>query len=169
MNVNDPRSDPSFDPRLDLVLERLIRAPRATIWRAWTTSELLERWWVPAPTIARVDRLDVEPGGAFVTSMSEDGNVFVPHTDSIFLVVDPEARLVFTNAIDSAWRPAAPAPVPMTAEIGLTEHPEGAVYRAVVRHGDPAARDRHEELGFFDGWGAVTEALANLVENDGAP
>ena len=32
---------------------------------------------------------------------------------------------MFTNAIDSAWRPANPAPVAMTAEITLADHPDG--------------------------------------------
>lgn len=158
----------AIDPRLDLTLERVIRAPRAAVWRAWTDPVRLAQWWVPAPIVARIDRLDVRPGGAFVTSMSDDGQAFVPHTDGIFLVVEPHDRLVFTNAIDSAWRPAAPMPVSMTAEIALADHPDGTDYRAIVRHGDPAARDRHEELGFFDGWGAVTAALAALVEDEGA-
>lgn len=93
----------SIDPKLDLTLQRVIRAPLSAIWRAWTDASRLQQWWVPAPTIARVDRLEVRPGGAFVTSMSEDGRTFVPHTDSIFLVIEPETRLVFTNAINSAW------------------------------------------------------------------
>lgn len=158
----------SIDPALDLTLQRVIRAPRSAVWRAWTDLDRLQRWWVPAPTIARIERLDVIPGGAFVTSMSDDGKDFVPHTDSIFLVVEPESRLVFTNAINSAWRPAVPAPVPMTAEIVLADHPEGTDYQVVVRHGDPSDRDRHEELGFFDGWGSVTAALASLVADEGA-
>ena len=57
---------------------------------------------------ARVDRLDVRPGGAFVTRLSDDGVEFVPHLDACFLVVDDLERIVFTNAIDSAWRPANP-------------------------------------------------------------
>ncbi|TQL68688.1 uncharacterized protein YndB with AHSA1/START domain [Nocardioides albertanoniae] len=155
-----------FDPARDLAIERVIRAPRSAIWRAWTEPARMQKWWVPAPTIARVDRLEPRPGGAFVTSMSEDGRSFVPHTDSIFLFAEHESRLVFTNAVDSTWRPAAPAPVRMTAEITLAEHPEGTAYRALVRHGEPADRDRHEELGFFDGWGSVTGALAALVEGE---
>lgn len=99
--------------------------------------------------------------------MSDDGRDFVPHSDALFLVVEEEERLVFTNAVDSAWRPASPDPVPMTAEITFGEHPDGTDYRVVVRHGDPAHRARHEQLGFFDGWGSVTAALAALVE-DGA-
>jgi uncharacterized protein YndB with AHSA1/START domain len=154
------------NPDLDLTLERVIRAPPATVWRAWTDPSRLERWWVPAPTVARVDRLEVRPGGAFVTSMSDDGDVFVAHMDASFLVVDEHERLVFTNAIDSQWRPSNPTPVAMTAEITFREHREGTHYRVVVRHGDPAARARHEQLGFVDGWGSVTAQLATLVESE---
>lgn len=112
----------------------------------------------------RVDRLDVAPGGAFVTSLSEDGTAFGPHLDACFVVVEPGERIVFTNALDSRWRPARPAPVAMTAEITLRDHPEGTDYRAVVRHTDPASRAQHEELGFADGWGTVIAQLAVLVE-----
>ena len=52
----------------------------------------------------------------------------------------------------------------MTAEIVFDEHPDGTDYRAIVRHGNPADRDHHEEIGFHEGWGSVTEALAALVE-----
>ena len=153
------------DPALDLVLRRVIRAPRAAIWRAWTDPDLLAQWWIPAPTQLRVDRLDVQPGGGFVTRMSDDGTSFSPHTDGIFLVVEPERRLVFTNAIDSSWRPATPAPVSMTAEIVLDDLADATSYTATVRHGSPTQRDLHEELGFHDGWGSVTDALAALVES----
>ena len=153
-----------LDPTLDLVLQRVIRAPRSAIWEAWTDPDLLAQWWIPAPTQLRVDRLDVRPGGAFVTRMSDDGDIYVPHTDGIFLVVEPEQRLVFTNAINSSWRPTVPAPVLMTAEIALVEHADGIEYTATVRHGSPEDRDMHEELGFHDGWGSVTAALATLVE-----
>jgi uncharacterized protein YndB with AHSA1/START domain len=155
-----------MNPDLDLTLQRVIRAPPATVWRAWTDPSRLERWWVPAPTVARVDRLEVRSGGAFVTSMSDDGDAFVAHMDASFLVVDEHERLVFTNAIDSRWRPSNPTPVAMTAEITFGEHPEGTDYRVVVRHGDPAARARHEQLGFADGWGSVAEQLATLVEGE---
>ncbi|WP_452039191.1 SRPBCC domain-containing protein [Amycolatopsis sulphurea] len=73
-------------------------------------------------------------------------------------------RIVFTNALDSEWRPASPAPVAMTTEIVLRAHPEGTDYRVVVRHGEPAARKRHEDLGFADGWGTTVAQLARLVE-----
>ena len=153
-----------MNPDLDLTLQRVIRAPRAVVWRAWTDPSQLEQWWVPAPAVARVDRLETRPGGAFVTRISDDGVEFGPHMDASFLVVDDRERLVFTNAVDSRWRPTRPDPIAMVAEIVLRDHPDGTDYRVVVRHGDPAARARHEELGFFDGWGAVTGQLAAFVE-----
>jgi uncharacterized protein YndB with AHSA1/START domain len=156
------------NPELDLTLERVIRAPRAAVWSAWTDASRFAQWWVPAPTLCRVDRLDVRPGGALVTRLSDDGVEFVPHVDASFLLVEQLERLVFTNAVDSAWRPASPAPVAMTAEVTLRDHPEGTDYRVVVRHGDPAARAQHEELGFLDGWGSVTEQLASVAEGQGA-
>ena len=96
--------------------------------------------------------------------MSEDGVAFVPHMNACFLAAESGERIVFTNAIDSTWRPAAPEPVAMTAEILMRDHPDGTDYRVIVRHPDTAARVRHEELGFFEGWGAVTGQLAALVE-----
>ena len=154
-----------MNPDLDLVLERIIRAPRATVWGAWTTPSRLEQWWVPAPSRCRVDRLDLWPGGAFVTRLSDDGAEFVPHLDACFLAVDELERIVFTTAVDSAWRPAGPAPVLMTATITLNDHPDGTDYRIVVEHGDPEARTRHEKLGFAEGWGTVTGQLAALAES----
>jgi uncharacterized protein YndB with AHSA1/START domain len=154
-----------MNPDLDLTIERVIRAPRASVWNAWTDPANLQRWWLPAPAVCRVERLEPRPGGAFVTSMSDDGVDFAAHLDACFLVVDDLKRIVFTNALDSDWRPVSDTPIPMTAEITLLDHPDGTDYRVVVRHGDAASRSRHEQLGFADGWGTVTGQLAQLVES----
>ncbi|WP_300014289.1 SRPBCC domain-containing protein [Pseudonocardia sp.] len=154
-----------MNPDLDLGIHRIIRAPRPQVWAAWTDPDQLARWWLPAPTRCRVQRLDVRPGGAFVTQMSDDAQGFVPHLDACFLVVEPSERIVFTNAVDSGWRPAMPDPIAMTAEVVLRDHPEGTDYRVTVRHGDPVARARHAALGFADGWGTTTDQLAGLAES----
>jgi uncharacterized protein YndB with AHSA1/START domain len=153
-----------MNPELDLGFDRVIRAPRSVVWDAWADPTILASWWLPAPMIGRVDQLDLVTGGAFVTSMSEDGVDFVRHMDACFLAIETWERIVFTNAVDSGWRPASPQPVAMTAEILLDDHPEGTSYRVIVRHTDAASRARHEELGFFEGWGAVTQQLADVTE-----
>lgn len=154
-----------MNPDLDLSIHRVIRAPRKVVWEAWTDPTSLAQWWIPAPTVCRVDRLEVRPGGAFVTRMSDDGTTFVPHLDACFLLVEDYERIVFTNTVDGGWRPAHPAPVPMTAEVNLQDHADGTDYRIVVRHGDEAARNRHAELGFAEGWGTVADQLTHVAEH----
>jgi len=85
----------TFDPERDLSIARFIRAPRATVWSAWTEPRQFEQWWVPAPAICRAVRFEPVPGGAMLTEISEDGKPFAPHMNACFLVVEPHglARL----------------------------------------------------------------------------
>ena len=156
-----------MNPNLDLTLERIIHAPRSVVWAARTDRDRLAQWWLPAPTRCRVERFDVAPGGAFVMSISDDGVEFRPHLDACFLAVIDGEQLAFTNAVNSSWRPTTPDPIAITAVITMLDHPDGTDYRVVVKHSDPTSRARHEELGFAEGWGAVTAQLAALSENEG--
>ncbi|MYZ50460.1 SRPBCC domain-containing protein [Propylenella binzhouense] len=153
---------PEFDPARDLAIARVIRAPRETVWRAWTDPRQLERWWVPAPARCRVEALELFPGGAFTSLYAEPGQELGPHLDACILAAEAPGRLVFTDALKAGFRPAASGF--MTAHIFLREHAEGTEYVAQVLHAGPADRARHEELGFFDGWGTVAGQLAALVE-----
>ena len=55
-------------------------------------------------------------------------------------------------------------PAPLTAAITFTDHPEGTEYVCDVMHGNRTDCQKHEELGFFEGWGTVAEQLAAVVE-----
>lgn len=153
---------PSSNPELDLTISRVIKAPRSAIWSAWTNPRSFEQWWIPAPARCKVVEMELSPGGAFETRISEDGGAFVPHLSACFLAVDDRERIVFTNALTGGWRPAE-QPF-MTAIITLKDHPMGTDYVAHVMHKSNADRNMHEELGFFDGWGTVIGQLAALVE-----
>ena len=69
----------SLNPELDLTISRLIKAPRRLVWSAWTDPASFEQWWVPAPAKCKVVEMDLRPGGAFVTEISENGGAFAPH------------------------------------------------------------------------------------------
>ncbi len=152
----------SSNPDLDLTLSRVIKAPRAAVWSAWTTPASFEQWWIPAPARCKVLDMDLSPGGSFVTQISENGGDFVPHLAGCFLAVDALERIVFTNALLGGWRPAE-HPF-MTAIITLRDHPAGTDYVAHVMHKNGADRNMHQDMGFYDGWGTVVEQLAKLVE-----
>ena len=152
----------SFDPKRDLTISRLIKAPRSVVWSAWTDPAKFAQWWLPEPAKCRVLAMEVRPGGAMVTEMSEDGGAFVPHMNACFLAVDEGKRIVFTNALEGGWRPAEQAF--MTAVITLADNDQGTDYVARVMHKSSADRDMHEEMGFHEGWGTVIGQLARLVE-----
>ncbi len=152
----------SFDPTLDLTISRVIETPRSVVWGAWTDPAHFEQWWVPAPAKCKVLEMDLRPGGSFVTQISEHGGAFMPHLRGCFLAVGDRERIVFTTALTGGWRPAE-QPF-MTAIITLRDHPRGTDYVAHVMHKNNADRNLHEEMGFYAGWGAVTEQLATLVE-----
>jgi uncharacterized protein YndB with AHSA1/START domain len=106
--------------------------------------------------------MELRPGGSFETQISESGGDFMPHLRGCFLAVDDLERIVFTNSLVDGWRPAE-QPF-MTAIITLRDHPNGTEYLAHVMHKNNADRNMHEEMGFYDGWGTVTEQLAALAE-----
>jgi uncharacterized protein YndB with AHSA1/START domain len=152
----------SANPDLDLTISRVIKAPRKAVWDAWTDRASFEQWWVPAPAKCKVLEMDLRPGGSIVTQISENGGQFMPHVNACFLAIDHLERIVFTDALVGGWRPAE-QPF-MTAVITLQDHPMGTAYVAHAMHKSSADRNRHEEMGFYDGWGAVTEQLATLAE-----
>jgi uncharacterized protein YndB with AHSA1/START domain len=70
---------PAFDSSRDLQISRIIKAPRSLVWRAWADPRSFEQWWVPAPAKCQVQDMELRPGGAFVTRISEQGGDFGPH------------------------------------------------------------------------------------------
>jgi len=144
----------------DLVLTRLINAPRAKVFQAWTEPHLLKQWFAPLPWTTPVVETDVRPGGSSLIVMrSPDGQEYP--TRGVYLEVVPNERLVFTDAYTKAWEPSEKPFMTVT----LTFENEGGQtkYTARVQHWTVADRERHEQMGFHQGWGQCTDQLAALV------
>lgn len=151
----------TIDPETDLVISRLVRAPRAALWRAWTDPALLKEWWCPRPWITEVRAFDLRPGGAFHTFMrGPDGGT--SDNPGCFLEIVPQQRLVFTYGLTAGWRPGTPW-MPMTAIVTMADEPGGTRYVATVLHPDKASCERHLEMGFHEGWNICIDQLDALA------
>ena len=65
------------DPRLDLVMERIVDVQRELLWMAWTTPEHLKKWFTPVPWTTIDCEIDLRPGGIFRMVMrSPEGQEF---------------------------------------------------------------------------------------------
>jgi uncharacterized protein YndB with AHSA1/START domain len=144
----------------DLVLTRIIDAPREKLYRAWTEPALLQQWFAPLPYTTPVAELDVRPGGASLIVMRGPDGKDMPNR-GVYLEVVKNERLVFTNAYTKAWEPSEK---PFMTVI-LTFEDEGGKtkYTALVRHWTIADRETHEKMGFHKGWGQCADQLAALV------
>ena len=144
----------------ELMLTRLINAPREKVYRAWTDPELLKQWFAPLPYTTPVADLDVRPGGAnFIVMRGPDGKD-MPNR-GVYLEVVPNERLVFTDAYVNAWEPSEK---PYMTVILTFEDQDGKTrYTARVRHWTVTDREAHEKMGFHQGWGICTDQLAALV------
>jgi uncharacterized protein YndB with AHSA1/START domain len=104
--------------------------------------------------------MDVRPGGVLRTLMrAPDGKEYP--TQGIFLEVVENERLVFTDTLEPGYRPAQ-NPF-FTAIITLEEQSGGTKYTARALHKDDADREKHERMGFYEGWGRCLDQLTALV------
>lgn len=155
---------PAFkpDPKLDLVLERVVDVPPEMVWDAWTDPEQLKQWFTPAPWKTVECEIDLRAGGRFYTVMeSPEGERF--SGDGCYLEVVPARRLVFTDALLPGYRPAE-NPF-MTAIVEITPEGSGTRYRAVAMHNSEATREKHEEMGFVEGWGKALDQMVAMIES----
>jgi len=145
----------------ELVLTRIFNAPPEKVFRAWTEPEWLTQWFAPLPWTTPRAELDVRPGGAnLIVMRSPEGENF-PNS-GVYLEVVKNERLVFTDAYTRAWEPSDQ---PFMTVILTFEDIGGKTrYTARVRHWTAADRERHEQMGFHEGWGQCADQLADLLE-----
>ena len=94
----------TFDPSLDLVLERVVDVPPHLIWKAWTEPEHLVKWFTPKPWTTVDCEIDLRPGGLFRTVMrSPEGQNHENIGCYLDLVVN--SRLVWTDMLGPGYRP----------------------------------------------------------------
>jgi len=156
--------------KLDLVLERTIDAPVDLVWAAYTNPEHLKQWFAPQPYQITECDLDLNPGGIFRIRMQGPDGFDTGHGNAgCVLEVIEGKKLAWTSALGPQYRPAEMATegcesLAMTAVITFADAGGGkTAYKAVALHATEADRERHEQMGFHDGWGTVAGQLEEFA------
>jgi uncharacterized protein YndB with AHSA1/START domain len=136
-----------------LEVRRLIPAPPARVYDAWTTPEVLTQWFSPSPDYTVVvHRADTQVGGAYRIEMRH------PNGASHIAVgeyreLNRPTRLVFTWR----WEGAPVADTLVTVEF----HPSGSGTEVVLTHARFATeKDRDDHL---KGWTGCLDHLNTVL------
>ena len=144
----------------ELVLTRLLNAPRDKVYRCWTEEEHIVKWFAPKPWTTPYAKLDVRPGGTQSFTMRSPEGVDYPN-NGVYLEVVPNQKLVWTDAYTSAWMPSA-KPF-FTAILTFADEGGKTRYTATARHWRVEDMEAHVKMGFHEGWGQCASQLEELA------
>jgi uncharacterized protein YndB with AHSA1/START domain len=155
---------PDIKPANDreLVLTRLLDAPRDKLFRCWTEPALIKQWFAPKPFTTPVAEIDLRPGGVSRIVMRSPEGQDMDNPGQYLEVVKNE-KLVFTDAFAGNWTPKEGAPF-MVAEITFADEGGKTRYTARAKHWTKEAREQHEAMGFHTGWGLCADQLEALAK-----
>ena len=155
MPARNAKPSADADPERELVITRLVDAPREMVFRAWAESKQAMQWWGPEGFTVVVLEMDVRPGGHWRKCMrSPEGRDY--WREGVYREIIVPERLVFTYLSDDP--------------VGSPDH-ETLVTVTFAAHGDQtlmtlrhsgfdtvSARDSHN-----DGWSSCIERFARYV------
>jgi len=145
----------------EVVMERIVAAPRELVWEAFTSSEHLPNWMLgPEGWTMPVCELDLRPGGAWHIEWrnTEDGREM--EMNGVYREVEAPERLVQTESWGGDW-PETLNTMVLTQEDGRTRITTTVVYPS------KEARDAAIATGMADGADRSFDLLDELLARVG--
>ena len=168
MAVSKEKNSATTEPgEPEMVITRVLSAPRDLVFKAWTEPERLMRWWAPKGCTTPFCKVDLRVGGAFHYCMRMPEGQDIWGIGVYREIVEPE-RIVFTDAFANAeGNPVPPAHYGMSAShpaetlvtVTFAEH-EGRT-KLTLRHS--ILESVEERGGTQQGWTEMFDQLAAYV------
>jgi uncharacterized protein YndB with AHSA1/START domain len=157
----------------EFLISRLLAAPRALVFKAWTDPKHMAQWWGPKEFTNPVCEMDLRPGGAHRVVMRGPDGTEYPIKGVYREIVVPE-RLVMT--LDCSEHPAAWHDLVNPKRRKDDRNPAGIMLQTVTfddldgktrltirtRFDSTAIRDAMLKIGMTEGW---TESLNRLEQH----
>jgi uncharacterized protein YndB with AHSA1/START domain len=139
-----------------ILITREFDAPKHLVYKAWTTPELVKRWWSARRGEMTVAEIDLRVGGTWRYVMVADGGMEVGFHGEYREIV-PNERIVATEVYEGM--PDAEAVNTLT----LTEADGRTTLAVLVQHTSKAHRDAHVESGMEDGLQDALDLLEQVA------
>jgi PhnB protein len=143
-----------------LTVVRPFNAPLAQVWSAWTTGEMLDKWWAPKPYKAETKLMDFKEGGRWLYKM------VAPAGDGNWCRVDfniINQQQLITSAVmfcDEEGNEDHDFPKMYWTQV-FNQTPNGTTVTIEITFGNAADMDTILQMGFEQGF---TAGLNNLDE-----
>ena len=140
----------------EILITRQFQAPRHLVYRAWTTPELVKRWWSGHRGTMTVAEIDLRVGGSWRYVMEAEGGFEVAFHGE-FQEIVPDAKIVTTEVFEGMPGDPALNIVDFREEGGRT------VLTLLMRLTSKEARDAVLSSGMEVGMQEQMDALDQLT------
>ncbi|MGW0520031.1 SRPBCC family protein [Crossiella sp. NPDC003009] len=156
------RAELSLPCDTQLLITREFDAPRHLVYRAWTTPELIKRWWGGQRGEVVSAEVDLRVGGTWRYVMVANGGFEVAFHGEYREIV-PEERVVCTEVYE---QPGVPEPEqPVVCTYTFTAQGDRTHLRVLVDHPDQALRDEILASGMELGMQESLAALESVAQS----
>lgn len=161
----------------EFVITRVFDAPRERVWKAWTTPELIKKWWGPEQFSCPVAKVDLRPGGKYLYCMRGLVEPYLGrdlYSGGTFREIIPKERIVLTDHFADEHGNKVPASThglspdfPGEMQVIITFADEGhEKTRLSITYTLPEsakAREAMQLSGMEIGWNSSLDKLARLL------
>jgi uncharacterized protein YndB with AHSA1/START domain len=140
-----------------ILITREFDAPKALVYKAWTTPELVKRWWSGKRGEVTLAEIDLRVGGSWRYVMTGEGFEVGFHGEYQELV--PGERIVSTEVFEGMPDAASVNTLTLTESEGRTE------LTILVQHSSKEHRDGHVGSGMEGGLQEALDALEQVVHS----
>jgi uncharacterized protein YndB with AHSA1/START domain len=143
----------------EILITREFDAPRHLVYRAWTTPELVKRWWSGERGEVTLAEIDLRVGGTWRYVMSGDGFEVGFHGE--YREIVPNERIVSTEVFEGMPDAASVNTLTLSETGGRTR------LTILVQHSSKEHRDGHVNSGMEGGLQESLNALEQVVRSLG--
>ena len=158
--TNEQKAELTLPAEDQILITREFDAPRHLVYKAWTTPELVARWWTAKRGTAKQMEIDLRVGGRWRYAMDAGGQEVAFHGE--YREIVPNEKIVSTEVFEGVPGPPEEAEANATLNTATFEEADGRTKVTIlVQCPSAEIRDMIVASGMEDG---LQDALDLLEE-----